>query len=256
MDLLKSAAPAHRVVSHEEWFKAHQAHLAREKELTRLRDELAAQRRQLPWERVDKRFEFDTHEGKRTLAELFDGRSQLCVYHFMFGPDWPEGCPGCSFITDHIDGSAPHLAARDVTLTLVSRAPLAKIDAFKRRMGWTVPWVSSGGTDFNFDYRVTFTKEQVAAKGKGYNFGTLPPYAEENPGMSLFFRDEAGEVYHTFSTYARGLDAMLGAYVILDLAPKGRDEAGLPRPMAWLKHHDKYEHAQAAEAAAGACCKH
>jgi len=214
--------------------------LAKEKELTHLRDELSRERRALPCRKVEKDYVFETQKGKRTLSELFDGRGQLVVYHFMMGPDWPEGCPGCSFFMDHADGAVAHLSARDVTMVAVSRAPLTNLDAFKKRMGWHFPWVSSYGSDFNNDFGVTFTKEQIADGSKQYNFDTIPPHGEENPGLSVFSKDAGGDVFHTYSTYARGLEPMISAYAILDLVPKGRDEESLPASMSWLRHHDKY----------------
>src|SRR6266571_941167 len=222
--------PSHTTVSRREWIEARKAHLAREKEFTRLRDQLSAERRALPWARV----------GKATLADLFDGRRQLIVYHFMFGPGWEEGCPSCSFLADHIDGAAVHVAQRDVTLLAVSRAPLRQIEAFKRRMGWRFTWVSSHGTDFNFDYRVSFTKDEIAEGAVYYNFEPREFPSEEAPGISVFYADEHGEVFHTYSSYARGLDLLVGAYNYLDLAPKGRDEDGLAFTMAWVRHHDRY----------------
>ena len=231
----------HEVVSKDEWLKKVAELLVKEKELTRLNDELSRRRRELPWHRVEANYIFDGPRGELGLADLFDGRSQLAVYHFMFGPDWGEGCPGCSYVTDHMDGALAHLRARDVSLVLISRAPLEKLAEFKRRMGWHIPWVSSGRCDFNRDFRVSFTKDEVAAAAPLYNHATRAPYAEENPGMSFFTKDAGGAIFHTYSTYARGLDVLLGTYVILDRAPKGRDEAGLPSSMAWLRHHDKYQ---------------
>jgi predicted dithiol-disulfide oxidoreductase (DUF899 family) len=231
----------HKVVSKNEWTEACRELLAKEKELTRMSDELARQRRTLPWTRVEKPYVFEAPQGKVRLVDLFDGRSQLATYHFMLAPDWNEGCRGCSHLTDHIDGSLEHVRARDLSLVLVSRAPLETITAFKKRMGWHIPWVSSGGSDFNHDFGVTFSKEEIAAGTKAYNFGTQSPYDEENPGMSFFYKDASGSIFHTYSTYARGLDAFLGTYVVLDRAPKGRDEEGLPFPGAWVRHHDKYE---------------
>jgi len=229
-----------KVVSKDEWRKARIALLAKEKALTHQHDELARERRELPCVKVEQAYTFDGPRGKLSLADLFDGRNQLVVYHFMLGPDWQEGCPSCSYLMDHLDGAIVHLQARDVTLALVSRAPLAKINAFNKRMGWHFPWVSSYGSDFNRDFGITFTKEQVAA-GRGlYNFGTIAPFGEECPGLSVFTKDAGGQVFHTYSTYARGLEPMLGTYAILDLVPKGRDEEGLPFTMSWVKHHDKY----------------
>jgi len=227
----------HKVVSREEWLKARKAHLAREKEFTRRRDELSRERRELPWVKVEKNYVFDGPKGKESLADLFDGRSQLIVYHFMFGPDWKEGCPSCSFISDHGDAALVHLVNHDVMLVAVSRAPLPKIEAFKKRMGWRFNWVSSHGNDFNRDYHVWFTREEMA-KGEGsYNYGTQGYPSEEAHGASVFFKDGSGDVFHTYSAYARGCDILLGAYNYLDMTPKGRNEAG---PMDWVRHHDKY----------------
>jgi predicted dithiol-disulfide oxidoreductase (DUF899 family) len=230
----------HAIVSREEWLTARKAHLAREKEFTRLRDRLSAERRALPWVKVDKTYIFDGPKGKMTLAELFDGRRQLIVYHFMFGPGWEQGCPSCSFLADHIDGAAVHVAHRDVTLLAVSRAPLRQLEAFKERMGWRFTWVSSNGTDFNFDFNVSFTKAEMAKGAVDYNFDRREFPSEEGPGVSVFYKDERGQIFHTYSAYARGLDLLVGAYNYLDLAPKGRDEAALPFTMAWVRHHDRY----------------
>ena len=230
----------HAVVSREDWLTARKAHLAREKEFTRLRDRLSADRRALPWAKVDKTYVFDGPHGKVTLGELFNGRRQLIVYHFMFGPGWEEGCPSCSFLADHIDGAAVHLAQRDVTLLAVSRAPLSRLEAFKERMGWRFPWVSSQGTDFNFDFNVSFTKAEMAKGAVDYNFDRREFPSEEGPGVSVFYKDEHGQIFHTYSAYARGLDLLVGAYNYLDLAPRGRDEDALPYTMAWVRHHDRY----------------
>src|ERR1700760_2440510 len=250
------AAP--RVVSHSDWLAARKEFLAKEKQLTRLRDEIAQQRRQLPWEKVEKNYVFDSPSGKATLADLFGNKSQLIVYHFMFSPEWEEGCRGCSFISDHIAGSLPHPAARDVAYVAVSRAPLAKLDAFKKRMGWNFTWVSSNATDFNFDYNVSFTKEQVDNGTTGYNFGTQRFTEVEGPGASCFIKDEAGNIFHTYSSFGRGLDGMINAYNWLDIVPKGRDEANMMPPMAWVRHHDKYPQStqQPADAQAkdASCC--
>jgi predicted dithiol-disulfide oxidoreductase (DUF899 family) len=229
----------HAIVSRAEWLEARTAHLAREKEFTRVRDRLSAERRALPWVKVDKAYVFDGPAGRVTLPDLFDGRHQLIVYHFMFGPGWEEGCPSCSFLADHIDGAAVHLAQRDVTLLAMSRAPLSRIAAFKERMGWRFTWVSSHGTDFNFDYHVSFTRDAMAS-AVYYNFGPREFPSEEAPGISVFYKDEHGDVFHTYSAYARGLDLLVGAYNYLDLAPKGRDEDALAFTMAWVRHHDRY----------------
>jgi len=234
---------SHKVVSGEEWLQARKAHLAAEKAFTRQRDELSRQRRELPWVKVEKNYVFDGPEGRETLADLFGGRSQLIVYHFMMGPGWTEGCPSCSLLADHIDGSLVHLAARDVTLVAVSRAPLAEIEAFRRRMGWRFTWVSSYGNGFNRDYHVSFSKEEVAGGRLYYNYtDAVHPFpSEELPGLSVFFKDPGGDVFHTYSAYARGGEALIGAYNYLDLVPKGRDEDGLPFTMAWVRHHDRYD---------------
>jgi predicted dithiol-disulfide oxidoreductase (DUF899 family) len=230
-----------RVVSQAEWLEARKALLAKEKDFSRRRDALSAERRELPWVRVEKEYVFDSPGGKETLADLFAGRSQLIVYHFMFGPEWEQGCPSCSLVADHLDGAAVHLAQRDVTLVVVSRAPLPQIEAFKQRMGWRFKWVSSYGSDFNRDYHVSFTKEELASGKVFYNYGMSDFTSEEAPGTSVFYRDEVGEIFHTYSSYARGLDMLVGAYNYLDLVPKGRDEDGLPYTMAWVRHHDRYE---------------
>ena len=224
--------------SREEFRVARLKLLAREKELTELRDELAAARRALPWVRVDGSYLFDTDSGQKTLEQLFGDRSQLIIYHFMMGPDWEEGCPSCSFWADTYDGNAVHLAARDVAFVCASRAPLPAINAYKRRMGWTFEWVSSSPSDFNFDFGVSFT-EQMRADGAEYNYREGADWGEEAPGLSAFAR-HGGQVYHTYSTYSRGLDPLNGAYQLLDLAPRGRDEGGLEWPMAWLRRHDDY----------------
>lgn len=231
---------AHPVVSRSEWLAARKALLAREKEFTRARDALSAERRKLPWVRVDKAYAFDGPAGQQTLADLFGGRSQLAVYHFMLGPDWNEGCKSCSFWADNFNGIDVHLAHRDLALVAVSRAPLAKIEAFKKRMGWTFPWVSSFGSDFNRDFGVSFTPEELQGEVT-YNYARQKFPVDEAPGMSLFVRDDGGAVFQTYSCYARGLDMINGAYHILDLAPKGRDEGNQPYTMAWLRHRDRYE---------------
>jgi predicted dithiol-disulfide oxidoreductase (DUF899 family) len=229
------------VVSRDAWLDARCALLAREKELTRRREALAAERRKLPWVKVEKDYVFEGPDGRLTLADLFDGRSQLLVYHFMFGPDWDEGCPSCSFWTDNYHGAVVHLAARDVTLAAVSRAPIHKIEAFRKRMGWTAfRWVSSHGSDFNFDCEVSFTPEQLESDAPNYNFGTVHFGVDEGPGLSVFARGDDGAVYHTYSTFARGLDWINGTYQMLDLVPKGRDEDDLSYNQAWVKHHDRY----------------
>jgi len=211
----------HKVVSQNEWLAARKALLAKEKEFTKARDQLSAARRDLPWVKVEKSYVFEGPNGRETLSDLFNGKNQLMVYHFMLGPGWVQGCPSCSFLADHFDGAVIHLAQRDVTLVVVSRAPLAEIEAYKKRMGWKFKWVSSFGNDFNHDFHVSFT-------------------SEEAPGLSAFIKNEAGEVLHTYSSYARGLDMLVGTYHFLDMAPKGRDEEALPWSMAWVRRHDEY----------------
>jgi predicted dithiol-disulfide oxidoreductase (DUF899 family) len=227
------------VVSHAEWLTARKDFLKKEKEFTRLRDELSRQRRELPWETVEKQYVFDGPKGKESLADLFDGRSQLIVYHFMFGPGWSAGCPSCSYISDHFDGLAIHLANRDVTLVVVSRAPIEEIEAFKKRMGWRFHWVSSFGSDFNYDFHVSFTPEERANGKVEYNYDLVEFPSEEGPGLSVFSKNVDG-IFHTYSSFARGLDILVGAYNFLDLVPKGRDEDGLAFSMSWVRHHDKY----------------
>jgi predicted dithiol-disulfide oxidoreductase (DUF899 family) len=232
---------SHQIASHEDWIAARRELLKKEKELTRQRDELSRLRRELPWEKVEKNYVFDGPDGKETLADLFGGRSQLIVYHFMLGPGWREGCPSCSFLSDHIDGALVHLANRDVTLVAVSRAPFNEIEAFQKRMGWRFKWVSSNGNDFNFDYHVSFSKEEKANGRVYYNYDLVEFPSEEAPGASVFHKNASGDVFHTYSTFARGLDMLVGTYVYLDLVPKGRDEDGLDFTMSWVRHHDKYE---------------
>lgn len=230
---------AHEIVSHEAWVAARKALLAREKEFTQQRDELSRQRRALPWERVEKEYVFDTPAGAQSLAQLFAGKSQLIVQHFMFDPGWEAACKSCSFWADGFNGFTLHLAARDVAFVAVSRAPLAKLEGFRRRMGWSFPWVSSGRTDFNQDFQVTATQEETAKGEIYYNYTRTKGTFGERPGISVFFRDPSGAVFHTYSTYARGLDMMNAAYHYLDLVPKGRDESG-PHAMAWVRLHDSY----------------
>jgi predicted dithiol-disulfide oxidoreductase (DUF899 family) len=235
----------HPVVSQQEWLAARKALLLKEKESTRLRDKLNAERKALPWVKVGKQYVFDAPEGKKSLADLFDGRSQLVIYHFMFGPDWAAGCPGCSHMSDHLGGPLPHLEHHDVSLAVVSRAPIAAIEAYKKRMGWRFPWVSSFGTDFNYDYHVSFTKENLASGNASYNFTDLPARADaadtEAHGVSAFYKDEHGQVFHTYSTYARGVEEWVGTLMILDRTPKGRNEktAG-----DFVRRHDEYQDAQ------------
>jgi predicted dithiol-disulfide oxidoreductase (DUF899 family) len=230
----------HEVVSSREWIASRKALLRKEKEFTKLRDDLSRQSRELPWEKVEKEYVFDGPSGKVALADLFGGRSQLIVYHFMFGPGWEAGCPSCSYLADHFGGSLVHLANRDVTLAVVSRAPLVEIEAFKKRMGWQFSWVSSFANDFNWDYHVSFTKEEIAKGKVNYNYDLVEFPSEEGPGVSVFYKSDAGELFHTYSSFARGLDILVGAYNFLDLAPKGRDEDGLAFTMAWVRHHDRY----------------
>jgi predicted dithiol-disulfide oxidoreductase (DUF899 family) len=241
----------HKTVSREEWIEARKALMAQEKELTRARDRLGEARRALPWVRVEKAYAFDSIDGRKGLADLFRGRPQLVVQHFMFAPGWDEGCKSCSFWADGFERIIPHLAARDTTLVAVSRAPLEKLAAFKRRMGWTFDWVSSEGCDFNYDYAVSFTQDQIKSGGKVYNFGTAGFGIEEAPGISVFYRDADGSIFHTYSCFARGLDMMNATYHYLDLTPLGRHEEGLPYPMDWVRLRDRYQ--PAAEAAA--CCQ-
>ena len=227
-----------RVVAHDEWLAERKEFLAMEKEFTRMRDELSRQRRELPWERVEKEYVFEGARGRTTLAELFDGRSQLVVYHFMFDPDWDEGCKSCSFWADNFDPNVIHLEARDVTMVAVSRAPYEKLAAYKKRMGWGFDWYSSGDSDFNFDLGVSFRPED--RDRDVYNYGSLPPRIADREGMSVFYKDDDGSVFHTYSAYARGIDLLNTAYNYLDLVPKGRDEEG-PRTQDWVRRHDEYD---------------
>src|SRR6267154_2769981 len=230
-----------KVVSQKEWLVARKKLLLKEKKFSKLHDELNLQRRKLPWIKIEKEYVFDGPNGKETLGDLFGGKSQLIVYHFMLGPDWKEGCPSCSFISDHIDGSVVHLAARDVRLVVISRAPLAQIEAFKKRMGWRFHWVSSSVTDFNYDYQVSMTKEELQKGQVYYNYSMQQFPSEERPGTSVFYRDGSGNIFHTYSSYARGLDILIGAYNWRYLTPKGRDEEGVQHVMSWVRHHDKYD---------------
>ena len=230
----------HQVVTPEEWGEARKHLLAKEKEFTRLRDQLSQTRRDLPWVRVTKQYVFDGPGGKQTLGQLFNGHSQLVVYHFMFAPDWEDGCRGCSFWADNFNGIVPHLNQRDVTFVAISRAPLAKLQAFAKRLGWNFKWLSSAGNDFNYDYNVSFTPEALAGGSAIYNYAANKMNMTELPGISVFFKDADGNVFHTYSCYARGLDMLNTAYHYLDLVPKGRDEAGLPHAMAWVRLRDEY----------------
>ena len=240
----------HQIVSREQWIAARKAHLEHEKEFTKARDRLSEERRALPWVKLEKTYSFDGPAGKVTLADLFKARRQLVVQHFMFAPDWNEGCKSCSFWADGFERMIPHLAARDTTLVAVSRAPLAKLEAFRARMGWTFDWYSSAASDFNYDYAVSFTSDEIRSGANIYNFGTSGFGVEEAPGISVFYRDEQGSIFHTYSCFARGLDMMNAAYHYLDLTPLGRHEEGLLYPMDWLRLRDQY----APAAGKGLCC--
>ncbi len=231
----------HKVVSHEEWIAARKAYLAEEKTFTKARDALSKRRRELPWEKVEKNYVFDTANGKQSLGDLFGDKSQLIVYHFMLGPGWEAGCPSCSYLADHFDGAVVHLGQRDVAFAVVSRAPLPEIETFQQRMGWKFKWVSSFGGDFNYDYQVSMSPREKTAGEVYYNYELTKFPSEERPGLSVFFKNDAGEIFHTYSSYGRGLDMLIGAYHFLDMAPKGRDEDGLNFSMAWVRHHDRYE---------------
>lgn len=262
MNSITTDTSAHRTVDDARWTEERLKLLAREKELTRLRDQLADERRALPWRRIAKDYTFDTPAGPRSLADLFAGKRQLLVQHFMFGPGWEQGCPSCSFMSDHMDGMTIHLAHRDIAFVAVSRAPLADILRFRERMGWRFDWVSSGGSDFNYDFAVSFTPGELATGEVAYNYrkGYFP--AEEAPGISVFCKDDAGDVFHTYSTFGRGVEAMMGAYVLMDLTPQGRNERDVFYKMEWVRHHDRYEDGQGFEpapekaAAAAAACAH
>jgi predicted dithiol-disulfide oxidoreductase (DUF899 family) len=242
MSTARTAVSAkHKVVSQQEWLAARKELLVAEKEFTRRRDAISALRRELPWVKVEKNYVFDGPNGKVSLSEMFRDKSQLIIYHFMLGPGWEQGCPSCSFLGDHFDGSLVHLNARDIAFSAVSRASMPEIAAFKKRMGWKFPWVSSNQNDFNYDYQVSFTKEQMAQGTVDYNYAKQKFPSEEAPGLSVFYKNAAGEIFHTYSTYGRGLDILLGAYNFMDMAPKGRDEEGLAHGMAWVRHHDRYD---------------
>jgi predicted dithiol-disulfide oxidoreductase (DUF899 family) len=230
----------HPVVSRQDWLAERRNLLAREKELTRLSDQIARERRALPWVHLEKNYLFDTLEGQRSLADLFNSRRQLLMQHFMFGPGWGQGCESCSYMADHTDPTITHLAQRDVAFVAVSSAPLLEIERFRRRMGWQFSWVSSHGTDFNRNFGVSFTPDEMASGKADYNFGGAPA-GEEMPGVSAFYRNEAGDVFHTYSTYGRGVEVMMHTYQLLDLMPKGRNEDDLDFTMAWVRHHDRYE---------------
>ncbi len=239
----------HQIVSRDAWLAARRELLQKEKDFTRLRDALNAERRALPWVKVEKEYLFDTPDGRQSLGDLFDGRSQLVTKHFMFGPDWTDGCVGCSFEMDHIEGALVHLEHHDVSYVAVSRAPLARLEAFKRRMGWRFRWVSSYGSDFNYDFHVSFTPEQVAGGKAYYNYELRDVGIDELSGRSVFYRDEAGDIFHTYSSYARGGELFLGSYAVLDITPKGRDETINGNLTDWVRHHDRYQ-----DENEGACC--
>ncbi len=228
----------HPVVNQEEWTAARQRLLKKEKELTRFRDEVNQMRLQLPWQRVEKDYTFEGPEGTVSLSDLFDGRSQLIIYHFMFGPGWTEGCSGCSFISDHVDGALPHLNGHDVSFAAVSRAPLAEFTPFKERMGWQFPWVSSNGSDFNYDFHASYHRDELDAGEVFHNYTMQKLNYEEQHGISAFFKDDDGSIYHTYSSYERGGDILINAYNFLDMAPLGRNEQS---PMDWMRLHDQYE---------------
>jgi predicted dithiol-disulfide oxidoreductase (DUF899 family) len=252
---IKNSIEDHQVVSSAEWLAARKELLRKEKEFTRQRDQISQLRRELPWVKVEKNYVFDGPAGKETLVDLFGSKSQLIIYHFMFGPGWEEGCPSCSFLGDHFEGSLVHLANRDVSFVAVSRAPIGQIEAFKKRMGWRFKWVSSFGNDFNYDYNVSFTQDDIAQHKTYYNYQIQDFPREEAPGASVFYKNAAGNLFHTYSTYGRGLDILLGAYNFLDMVPKGRDEDRLDFAMSWVRHHDRYpEEAAAAQKGAASCC--
>lgn len=243
----------HSVVSRQQWLAARKALLGREKELTHLGDQIARERRALPWVRMDKDYVFASSEGPRRLADLFDGHRQLVIQHFMLQPGWEQGCKSCSYMADHTDPTLVHLAHRDTAFVAVSLAPLDEIERFRQRMGWKFPWVSSHGTDFNRDFHVTFTTEEKESGTGDYNFGSKPP-GQEMPGISVFWKDDSGDVFHTYSTYGRGVEVMMHTYNLLDLTPKGRDEESLDFTMAWVRHHDRYEPAPKPVEQAKSCC--
>jgi predicted dithiol-disulfide oxidoreductase (DUF899 family) len=231
-----------KVVSREEWLSARTELLAREKQLTRQRDEVDRQRRELPWVRVEKNYVFASPNGQQTLSDLFEGRSQLIVSHFMFGPGWKEGCVGCSFRSDHVDGTLSHLEHHDVSFVTISRAPFQEIESFKKRMGWRFRWLSSFSSDFNYDYHVSFDKDEIVTGKVYYNYGSRELVSEELSGLSVFFKDETGQIFHTYSTYGRGDEVVDTTYMYLDLTPKGRDETGPNHNLGdWVRHHDKYD---------------
>ena len=239
---MTTAAATQKVVSREEWLAARKDLLEKEKEFTRARDALNAQRRELPWVKVEKQYVFDTPQGKKSLADLFDGRSQLIVYHFMWRKEFGEGCVGCSYLCDHVDGARQHLVQHDVNWVAISRAPLTDLEGFKKRMGWKFPWVSSLESDFNFDYHVSFHAKDLVTGKVYYNYRETDASIEELSGMSVFYKDEKGDIYHTYSTYGRGNEEVLGTYMWLDITPKGRNETGPNHNLSdWVRHHDRYE---------------
>ncbi len=244
----RSIMENHKVVSKEEWVTARKEHLKKEKEFTRQRDELRKESRALPWLKIEKNYKFEYVNGKVTLSDLFDGKSQLIIYHFMLGPEWEEGCSGCSFLADSYNGAEIHLKHRDVSFVTVSRAPLKKINEYKKRMGWNITWLSSFGSEFNFDFNVSFTEEEKKEGKVYYNYDMNDYFSDEGPGISVFYKNNNGEIFHTYSTYQRGLDQFIVPYHLLDIVPKGRDEEGLNFGMEWLRHHDKYGEDSA-------CCK-
>jgi predicted dithiol-disulfide oxidoreductase (DUF899 family) len=229
------------IASREEWLRARQDLLTQEKELTRHYDAVAAARRALPWVRIEKEYVFDTVDGRKTLSELFDRRSQLIVRHFMFGPDWKEGCVGCSFASDHVGGALAHLQHHDVTYVAVSRAPLDRIESFRKRMGWVFPWVSSLASDFNSDFHVSFSEEELAKGEVFYNYRMTPASIADLSGVSVFYKDAGGQIFHTYSTYARGDEGGDTTYFYLDLTPEGRNETGRGNLGDWVRHHDRYD---------------
>ena len=239
---MTTAAATQKVVSREEWLAARKDLLEKEKEFTRARDALNAERRELPWVKVEKQYVFDTPQGKKSLADLFDGRSQLIVYHFMWRKEFGEGCVGCSYLCDHVDGARQHLVQHDVNWVAISRAPLSDLEGFKKRMGWNFPWVSSLESDFNFDYHVSFHAKDLVTGKVYYNYRETDASIEELSGMSVFYKDEKGDIYHTYSTYGRGNEEVLGTYMWLDITPKGRNETGPNHNLSdWVRHHDRYD---------------
>jgi predicted dithiol-disulfide oxidoreductase (DUF899 family) len=253
----------HAVVDEKTWLSARKELLQKEKEFTRQRDEISRLRRELPWVKVEENYVFAGPQGNETLADLFGGKSQLIIYHFMFGPGWEEGCPSCSMLADHLEGSLTHLANRDVRLAVVSRARISQIEAFKKRMGWNFKWVSSFENGFNRDYNVSFSQQEMAQQNMYYNYQMQTFPADEAPGLSVFYKNGEGNIFHTYSTYGRGLDMLLGVYNFLDMAPKGRDEDALAFSMSWVRHHDRYPEEAVAikssshtKSTAASCCSH